>query len=308
LLSALPYIETPLQEISDPILRNAEVRLIIKREDLNHPLVSGNKWWKLKYNLAEAKQTHFETLLTFGGAYSNHIYATAAAAYELGFKSIGIIRGEETHPLNPTLTFSREKGMHLQYVSRHDYRNKTSPEFIDDLQNRFGKFYIIPEGGTNVSAIKGCIEFAKIISSVPADYVVLPVGTAGTISGIITGLRGAKQIVGIPVLKNGTFLYDEINHWLKIFSSASYGNWSLLTSYHHGGYAKTTPALLQFIAMMQDKHDLPLDPVYTGKLLWAVFEETKKGNFKRGSTILAIHTGGLQGASTLLKPYEENAT
>jgi len=299
-ISSLQYIETPIHEISDPILTDAGLRLIIKREDLNHPLVSGNKWWKLKYNLSEAKQNNFETLLTFGGAYSNHIYATAAAAHELGFKSIGIIRGEETHPLNPTLTFAREKGMHLHYVSRNDYRDKTSPAFIHDMQNRFGKFYIIPEGGTNHYAIKGCIEFAKIISSVPADYVVLPVGTAGTISGIITGLQGAKQIVGIPVLKNGTFLYDEINHWLKIFSSASYGNWSLLTSYHHGGYAKTTPALLQFIAMMKDKHDLPLDPVYTGKLLWAVFEEIKKGNFKRGSTILAIHTGGLQGALNVI--------
>jgi len=282
------------------LLDKAGIQLIVKREDLNHPFISGNKWWKLKYNVERALAAPHQTILTFGGAYSNHIYATAAAAKEAGLKCIGIIRGEEALPLNPTLQFARSQGMALHHVSRKDYNLKTTPAFIESLRQLFGEFYLIPEGGTNELALQGCVEFAKKISTINFNYVLLPVGTGGTIAGIIAGLNGEREIIGVSVLKNGDFLTNDISTLVKNFSGREYGNWRLLTSYDHGGYAKVTQPLKDFIAMMKVRHDLPLDPLYTGKLLWAVMKEAEHGTFKRGSTVLAIHTGGLQGAATLL--------
>jgi len=170
------YIETPVFELKEALLEEAGLRLFIKREDLNHPEIAGNKWWKLKYNIAEALNLNCETLLTFGGAYSNHIYATAAAALETGLKSIGIIRGEETLPLNSTLSFAKMKGMQLHYISREEYRHKTEEEFIKNLRRQFGHFYLIPEGGSNELAVKGCAEFGvNLLSEIHFDYVCLPV-------------------------------------------------------------------------------------------------------------------------------------
>ena len=309
----LQYTSTPVQEFHHPTLEAAGVRVIIKREDLNHPFISGNKWWKLKYNLAEAKRLNKKILLTFGGAYSNHIYATAAAAHECNFESIGIIRGEEVEPINPTLRFASEQGMKLHFVSREEYRKKNDIAFIQGLHEKFGDFYLIPEGGTNEFALKGCEEFGESLLSLNFDHLYLPVGTGGTITGIIAGLGDAREIVGVSVLK-GDFLKKEVDQLLNIYSqgkknsSPIYGNWSILTSYHHGGYAKVTPELMEFIHEMKQQHNLPLDPVYTGKLMWAVMEEVKNGSFRRGSTILVVHTGGLQGATAYQNLYEETST
>jgi 1-aminocyclopropane-1-carboxylate deaminase len=273
------------------MFHRAGIRVLVKREDLNHPRVSGNKWWKLLYNLKEAQRLGKQTLLTFGGAYSNHIYATAAAARELGFKSIGIIRGEETLPLNATLQFAREQGMHLQYVSREDYRHKDSTEFQEKIFQQYGDVYIIPEGGTNALAVQGCVEFAKELRDITFDYVCLAVGTGGTMAGLIHGLEQHKRILGVSTLK-GDFLKAEVARLIK---GDPAGNWSILTDYHHGGYAKATPELLAFMQNMEKNHALPLDHVYTAKLMWAIMEEAKRGAFHRGTTIFAIHTGGLQG-------------
>jgi 1-aminocyclopropane-1-carboxylate deaminase len=291
----LSYATTPVQEIHLPLLKEAGIRLLVKREDLNHPFVSGNKWWKLKYNLDEAIRQK-KKILTFGGAYSNHLFATAAAARECGIESIGIVRGELTFPLNHTLSFVKEKGMTLEFVTREKYRGKNSNEFIDELKNKFGDFYLIPEGGTNSLAIKGCIEFAQQLKTIKHDCLFLPVGTVGTIAGLIIGTEGKQKIIGVSVLK-GDFHHDEISQLLQAEkkSGDTYGNWSVLTSYHHGGYGKVTRELVDFMRVMRESHNLPLDPVYTGKLLWAVIEEVKKGSFARGTTILALHTGGLQG-------------
>ncbi len=271
------------------------MQLLVKREDLNHPFVSGNKWWKLKYNLEEAVRLK-KKILTFGGAYSNHLYATAAAAFELEIQSIGIVRGELTLPLNHTLSFVLEKKMRLEYVSREKYRTKTSAEFVAELNDRFGDFYLIPEGGTNSLAIKGSVEFAQQLKAIGHDYLMLPVGTGGTIAGLILAFEGRNKIIGVSVLK-GDFHYDEISHLIQTETRSDdpYRNWSMLSSYHHGGYGKVTNELLEFMKEMRAVHDMPLDPVYTGKLLWAVMEEVKKGSFARGTTILALHTGGLQG-------------
>lgn len=284
----LRYQETPIQEIQDERSAKADVRLLIKREDLNHPLVSGNKWWKLKYNLQEAARNHFKTLLTFGGAYSNHIFATAAAADELGFKSIGIIRGEETLPLNQTLLFAKEKGMELHYLSRNAYRTKT---ISDHYLRQFGDFYSIPEGGSNLLAVKGISEFiAKL--NIHYDYICCPVGTGGTLSGLIEGVSENKKIIGFTVLKGGEFLTDEIK---KLSEKSNHlSNWKIITDYHFGGYAKQTPQLIEFITSFKATHKVPLDFVYTAKMMSGIYDLITKGFFERGSTVLAIHTGGLQ--------------
>lgn len=286
----LAYSPTPVQEIHDAFLDKAGLRLLIKREDLNHPLVSGNKWWKLKYNLEEAWDQKKKTLLTFGGAYSNHIFATAAAAHELGFESIGIIRGEETLPLNHTLSFAKSKGMQLQYVSREDYRNKNNPEFIQKLHNQLGDFYLIPEGGTNELAVKGVTEFAQTLSN-DFDYVCCPVGTGGTLAGLVHGISLNKIVLGFSSLKGEGFLKTEVNKWV----SPSITNWQIITDYHFGGYGKITLALEEFKNNFERKNDIPLDLVYTAKMMAGIFDLIQRGFFKAGSNILVLHTGGLQG-------------
>lgn len=293
------YHPTPVQELSHhPVADRAGVRILLKREDLNHPVVSGNKWWKLKYNLEAVLQTTHRTLLTFGGAYSNHIYATAAAASALNLHAIGVIRGEEYRPLNATLQFATDNGMQLHYVDRTTYRNKSSYKFQQWLGERFGSFMSIPEGGTNQLALKGCAEFAaNELKPISFDHLYLAVGTGGTMAGIICGLADEKRhVAGIPVLKGGGFLEEVISNFIMEFSGRGYNNWSLRTDFHHGGYGKTTRELLSFIDEMKTRYDTPLDHVYTGKLLWAVMQQINSGTFKRGETILILHSGGMQAA------------
>lgn len=293
----LSYTPTPIQEIHDPVFEKAGVSVLIKREDMNHPYISGNKWWKLKYNLEEAKKLGKNTLLTFGGAYSNHIYATAAAANELGLKSFGIIRGEETLPLNQTLAFAKSKGMVLHYVSREDYRKKHEPEFIKKLHDQFGDFYLIPEGGTNAFAVKGVAELARQLENeTDFDYVCSSVGTGGTLAGMIEGLTQSKKIIGFSSLKGGEFLREEIRKYTD-----KKGNWKLLHDYHFGGYGKTTLELMTFIKSFQTRTTIILDSVYMGKLLYGIYDLVTKNYFGSGSKIIVLHTGGLQGT----KPHHE---
>ena len=295
--TSLKYDRSPLQEIKGhPLLEKAGISLTVKREDLNHPTVSGNKWWKLKLNLEEAVNTGQRTILTFGGAYSNHLYATAAACAELGLNSIGVVRGERTRPLNATLQFAEEQGMHLHFVTRSAYREKNLASFQKDLGDRFGNFYLLPEGGSNLLAVQGCALFASgELANLTCDHIYLPVGTGGTMAGVICGLKDTVKITGVSVLKNGAFLEDEIRNFAYQYSGHVFTNWSLLTSCHHGGYARTTPRLLKFIKDMDERYGLPLDHVYTGKLLWAIFRDIEEGHLTRGANVLAIHTGGLQG-------------
>ena len=289
----LTYNRTPILELRDSLLEEASIRLFIKCEYLNHPLVSGNKWWKLKYNLEEASRLGHKKLLTFGGAYSNHIYATAAAAKELGFEAIGIIRGEETLPLNSTLAFAKEKGMQLHYVTREDYRKKTEPDFQKKLTDLFGDFYLIPEGGTNELAARGVTEFANLLSQeTEFDYLCLPVGTGGTIAGIISGLNANRKIIGFPVLKGAQFLETEVR------SYTDKENWQLIYNYHFGGYAKSTKELIDFMDGFERVHHIPLDPIYTSKMIFGIFDLVRKRFFETGSSIMVLHTGGLQGRRT----------
>jgi 1-aminocyclopropane-1-carboxylate deaminase len=283
----LSYCSTPIIEIQDSILNDASVRLCVKREDLNHPFVSGNKWWKLKYNLEEAQRLKKNTLLTFGGSFSNHIYATAAAAHELGWNSIGVIRGEESLPLNPTLRFATHKGMKLHYVSRGSYREKAEEYFTTKLKEQFGDFYRIPEGGSNTLAVKGVEELTKELG-MDFDYLCTPVGTGGTLAGLIRGLKGEKIIVGFSALKDGAFLRNDVTRL-----GSEYGGWKIITDYHFGGYAKSTAKLLQFMDDFKKLHTIPLEFTYTGKMMFGIFDMIQKGFFKKGSRVLAIHTGGI---------------
>ena len=286
--------KTPISKIEDPLIKDSGIKLFIKREDLNHPELSGNKWHKLKYNLITAKENGYETLLTFGGAYSNHIYATAAAGKLFGFKTIGIIRGEEHLPLNPTLSFAISKGMKIQYVNRKSYREKNSSEFIKNLREKFGKFYLVPEGGTNNLAVKGASEIISNID-IDFDYICCACGTGGTLAGLVSGLNGRKKALGFSVLKGGGFLLNDVENLIYESVGKKYNNWDINLDFHFGGYAKINSELIEFIQRFQKINSIPIEPIYTGKLLFGVYKLILNHYFSNGSAILIIHTGGLQG-------------
>ncbi|MDF1672236.1 MAG: pyridoxal-phosphate dependent enzyme [Vicingaceae bacterium] len=279
----------PLTEVFDTCIRAKNSRLFILREDLIHPEISGNKWRKLKYNIAEAKSLNKKTLVTFGGAYSNHIAATAAAGKEFDLKTIGIIRGEEVLPLNSTLQLAKDNGMELNFISRGDYR-------VKDTSNYDG-CYVIPEGGSNAFAVKGCTE---IIEKLTVDYDVIcsACGTGGTLAGIIASTE--KQVIGFPALKGGNFLKEDIVSLLDEYANqfsvkGKNKKWDLATDYHFGGYAKVKPELIEFVKQFKGKHKIPLDLIYTGKMLFGIYDLLQNTNQLDGKTIIAIHTGGLQG-------------
>lgn len=272
-----------------PLLSD-NVSLYLRREDLIHPFVSGNKFRKLKYNLLQAKAEGKTKLLTFGGAFSNHIAAVAAAGKEFGFDTIGIIRGDELFSkvtANPTLSFAKKCGMKLDFISRENYRSKDSFSFIEGLKAVHGDFYLLPEGGTNALAVKGCSEILTE-SDASFTHVCCAVGTGGTIAGIINGALPNQKIIGFPALK-GLFLSDDIRKFVDNES------WQLIHDYHFEGYGKINEALIRFINEFYQETAIPLDPVYTGKMMYGLFDLIQKGYFPDGSKILAIHTGGLQG-------------
>lgn len=264
--------------------------LNVVREDMLHHFVSGNKFRKLKYNIVAAEDNGFSTLLTFGGAFSNHIAAVAAAGKELNFKTIGIIRGEELESKifeNATLSFAQDCGMQLYFISREAYRQKTETNFINHLKKQFGDIYILPEGGTNVLAVQGCEEILENVSE-NADYICVPVGTGGTMAGLVKASRKDQQVLGFSALK-GTFQSEEIEKY------TSKTNFSITDAYCFGGYGKIDADLIRFINKFKRETNIPLDPIYTGKMMFGIVDLLKKGHFKENSRIFAIHTGGLQG-------------
>jgi 1-aminocyclopropane-1-carboxylate deaminase len=285
--------EPPLTAIHDPLLTAAGISCFIKREDLlaNRPgsPLCGNKWRKLYYNLEAAKKYDKTTLLTFGGAYSNHLAAVAEAAHWMGMTSIGIVRGEEISPLNPTLRMARDAGMKLVFTNREKYRSLTRGESVADfISFNPDTTYTLPEGGTNSLALKGC---AHIMNGINTDFVAVACGTGGTLAGMITALPQGCTALGFSVLK-GNFLQDSVRDLLP---DNHRGNWQMIHDYHFGGYGKWKPELLQFIRDFRSRHQIALDPIYTGKMCYGVFDMVRNGAFPRGSSITLIHTGGLQG-------------
>lgn len=278
------------QQLDLPVLKEKAVSLYLKREDLIHPTISGNKYRKLKYNILEAKANGFERIVTFGGAYSNHIAATAYAGKIANLKTIGIIRGEElvaNWKENPTLKLADAEGMALKFIHRHEYRCKEAPHFLKSLKKEFGDFYLLPEGGTNSLAVKGCEEIVTA-KDLTFDFICCCVGTGGTIAGIINASDTHQKILGFPALK-GDFLKKDIRNFVRK------ENWDLLTDYHFGGYAKVTDELINFINSFKQHTQIALDPIYTGKMLFGILDLVRKDFFPAGIRILAIHSGGLQG-------------
>ena len=271
------------------------VQLTIKRLDLIHPQISGNKFFKLKYNLLAAQQQGFSQALTFGGAFSNHIAATAFAAQHFGFQSIGMIRGEElaSQQFNPTLQTAQDLGMQLHFLSRFEYRLRHQAEYLQQLQQQYPQAFIIPEGGSNALAIQGTQEILSPDDLENYDVICCAVGTGGTLAGIIESSSEQQHVLGFSALK-GDFLKHDIQQW------TDKSNWSLTDAYCCGGYAKITPKLLQFMQQFEQQHHIPLEQVYTAKMMMGLLDLIQYHHFPAHTRILAIHTGGLQGK---LKTY-----
>ena len=286
-------------QLINTVFKN-NISLYVKREDLLHPIISGNKFRKLKFNLEEAKNKNQKVLVTFGGAFSNHIVAVAGAGKEFGFETIGIIRGEELQDKitdNPSLLQAQQLGMKFVFISREQYRLKETPNFIEQLKKDYGDFYLLPEGGTNELAIKGCEE---ILTSSDSEFthICSSVGTGGTITGIINSSANNQNIIGFSSLK-GDFLQNDIAKF------ANKQNWSVNCDFHFGGYGKVTGELIDFINNFYLEHHIHLDPIYTGKMMFGIINLIENNYFPPNSKILAIHTGGLQGIAGMNKLLEK---
>ena len=280
-------IRINLDEIND---FSGEVHL--KREDELHPHVSGNKFRKLKYNIHLASIQEKKTLLTFGGAFSNHIAAVAAAGQAANLNTVGIIRGDELkndYKNNPTLQFAEQCGMQFEFVSREVYRQKDSTTFQQQLLRKYPHCYLLPEGGTNELAVRGCKE---IITADDAafNFICTPVGTGGTLAGLVAASKNHQTVIGYSALK-GTFQHTEISKY------TSKSNYTIKDAYCFGGYAKIDSQLVRFMNSFKEQTGILLDPVYTAKMLFGIVRDIKTGYFPENSRILAIHTGGLQGIS-----------
>lgn len=294
-------VSPSLHSVPDPWLTSQRIHLSILRLDQIHPTVSGNKWYKLKYNLRQARKDQYDTLLTVGGAYSNHLYATAAAGQACGFRIIGVVRGEPHAPLNPTLQFASEQGMQLHYVSRDAFRQRHQAAFLETLSRQFGRHYYLPEGGTNVLAVRGC---AEIVPPEPTfDYVTCCVGTGGTLAGIAASTAGRTQVLGFSALKGSEFLQEEVDRLTQGYCGRAYDHYRLIHDYHFGGYARATPALVDFINTFYRTTGVPLEPIYTGKMLYGLYDMVRQGYFPPESRLLAVHSGGLQGIAGFNQRY-----
>lgn len=290
----------PMEDIHLDVLDEAGVQLSLLREDESHPLFGGNKLRKLKYNLIKAQSEGRDTILTFGGVWSNHIYATAAAAKEFGFKSIGIIRGEDPPGSTATLEFARSCGMQLHFVTRAEYREKEEDFFKAWLREQFGSFHLVPEGGSNYLGVNGCVEIMSKQTR-PFDTVAIACGTGSTLAGVLLGMGPHQRLVGFPAVGEGEHLIERIISQLYWFlGDADTANeyrsqFQLKPEYAMGGFGKTNDELISFMRDFYEQTNVKLDPLYTAKMMFGLIDLIKKGRFVPGHRILAIHTGGHQG-------------
>lgn len=286
--------DIPVQLLDDPLLDDCGLSLSILRTDLVHPVISGNKWFKLKYNLLRARQQGQTTLLSFGGAWSNHLHALAAAGKQYGFSTIGVVRGEIPAPLNACLEDAAKAGMQLVPMDRASYRHKLDAVIENDLRARFGDFYLIPEGGANREGALGCAEIPSLYNEHDYDLVCLACGTGTTLTGLAS--TSGIPLLGFQVLKGDSYLENQVTAQLLDFGLSSTCEWSINTDFHCGGYAKTSAGLLHFLSEFETRHRVPLEPVYSAKLLFGIYELSKKRDFfPQNCSILVIHGGGLQG-------------
>jgi 1-aminocyclopropane-1-carboxylate deaminase len=281
-------IFSPVQQIKNKLFDDLGLKLFIKRDDLIHPIISGNKWRKLKYILKRALSENKNHLVTFGGAYSNHLLATAAAAAKFGFKSTGIVRGEPVN--NDTLFLCRLHGMELLFTDRESYRNKPLL-FEKHFANNPDAFFI-DEGGAGADGAKGCSELLDELTE-NYDHIFCACGTGTTAAGILNGIQNhhlTTLLNAVPVFKNGGFIKEEIEELLT-----AQANFNIHVDYHFGGYGKTTGQLIEFIKQFVASTGILIEPVYTGKMLYAIYDLATNNYFKPGDRILAIHSGGIWG-------------
>ncbi len=304
-------LPSPLTEVTDDRLARAGVRLYLKRDDLISAAFPGNKWRKLSLNLEAARRAGHTALLTFGGAYSNHIRATAAAARVFGFSAIGVIRGEEHRPLNPSLRDAVAAGMRLTYLDRAAYRRKMDPDVIAALHDRFGDFYLLPEGGSNGLAVRGCTRIPAEIAE-PFDVICCPCGTGGTLAGIAAGLRDGQRAIGFSALRGGGAFLPAAVEALQQEAfgippgppapgppatpgppgpPASAGRWVIDDRFHFGGFARRTAELDRFIAAFAARHGLTLEWVYVAKMMYGIYARAEDGSFAPGTAVVAVITG-----------------
>ncbi|MDX1353465.1 MAG: pyridoxal-phosphate dependent enzyme [Thiomicrorhabdus sp.] len=310
-------LTTPLTRLYSSLFIQHDVQVWVKRDDQNHPLIQGNKWHKLKNNLMAAQAQGKTSLVTFGGAYSNHIAATAAAAQLYGLQAMGIIRGDELEfqpeKWSHTLKTAQQHGMQLQFASRQTYRQKNHPSYLQTLQNQYPHAYILPEGGSNELAIMGFKELMQDINRQYPEWTHLfcPVGTGGTFTGLTLfsqeGINpkhnSLKKVVGVAVLKQGHYLLEQIENWLSQMQNQAQApqikkeltQWKLLTEYHDGGYGKKSQTGIDFQNEFEKEFAILLDPIYTSKAFYAFYDQLKQGLIPKGSKIILMHTGGLQG-------------
>src|SRR5437899_417620 len=283
-------LPSPLEELRDEVLKSCKVRLYLKRDDRIHPELPGNKWRKLERNLQAARDLGFQSILTFGGAYSNHIRATATAGHHFGFSTIGVIRGEEHLPLNLCLAYAASRGMTLTYLDRTAYREKDRPELVEGLRRRFGDFYLVPEGGSNELGVRGCAEIPGEIE-VDFDVICCACGTGATLAGVAAGLGGGQRAIGFAALKGAGFLAGEIEKLQARTFGEKTENWSLNTDFHFGGFARRTPELDRFIEDVERRHGLRLEWVYVAKMFYGVFALIEGGEVGSGQSVVAVITG-----------------
>ncbi len=283
-------LPSPLEELFDERLAGAGVRLWLKRDDLVKPDLPGNKWRKLKHNVTAATAQGDHTLLTFGDAYSDHIRATAEAGACFGFRTIGVIADDEHRPLTWSLEYALSRGMRLAYLDRATYWRKTSPDVIAALHRQHGAFYLLPEGGSNELALRGCAELPAEIGQ-DFDVICCPCGTGGTLAGIAMALTPKQTAIGFSVLKDGEFLAGEISRLQRESFGACSDNWSVEPGFHFGGFAEETPELGEFIAGFEHRHRLRLERVYVAKMMYGIFVMTVRGMFQPGTRIVAVITG-----------------
>lgn len=279
-----------LTKLNFPLLKQHQIELWLKRDDLIDPVISGNKWRKLKYILNHALNLQTDTIISMGGAYSNHLHALAYAGHKLGLKTRGIIRGERPAVLNSSLLDMIDWGMELEFVSRTEFRQFRNYKHHQSLPGIQASQYWLPEGGSTMLALRGVAELVNEIN-VDYDYITVPCGTGTTLAGIVEAIRPGIKAIGFSALKGGGFLTDDV---IKLTNSLP-KNWHINIDYHFGGFAKTTDELIAFISWFQQQSGINLEPVYTGKMLYALFNLIEQQYFQPGSRIIAVHTGGLQG-------------
>jgi 1-aminocyclopropane-1-carboxylate deaminase len=297
----------PVHAINDSLLKRSQINLSLLRTDLIHPELSGNKWFKLKYNLLAAKTQGIDTILSFGGAWSNHLHALSAAGRLFGFKTIGLIRGEVGEPLNACLQDAVDNGMTLYPVSREAYRQKHQPCFIKELSKQFGEFHLVPEGGTNELGINGVAEILDNIDITSYQTIALACGTGTTLAGVISANTfnpiaeedransSVPEVLGFQVLKGEGYLQAEVQQLIHQFKISDTCQWSINDEFHFGGYGRISPELIKFCSEFTENSSIPIEPVYSGKMLFGLYNLIKRDFFPQNSSILAIHGGGLQG-------------